>query len=159
MPLTHHSTSNLCKCFYSIVKNDKLCRLKISIGCGMFGSGCYGLRFRFGNPRLIVIANEVKPPSLRMNAVSEAISKGIPTHSIRDCFALSEKGLAITLIASGYALATTHSNEGEAVPASPPSASLTQITSNPSLFEKERGDTKIVLFNYSPSLTLLERGK
>jgi hypothetical protein len=24
------------------------------------GSGCYGLRYRFGNPRLIVIANEVK---------------------------------------------------------------------------------------------------
>jgi hypothetical protein len=69
----------------------------------VFGSGCYGLRYRFGNPRLIVIANEVKHPSLRMNAVSEAISKRIPTHSIRDCFALSEKGLAMTLIASGFA--------------------------------------------------------
>jgi len=66
-----------------------------------------------------------------MNAVSEAISKGIPTHSIRDCFALSEKGLAMTLIASGLPFAMMHSNEGEAVPASPPSASLTQLTPNP----------------------------
>jgi len=28
----------------------------------------------------------------------------------------------------------------------------------PLSFEKERGDTKVVLFNCSPSLTLLERG-
>jgi len=43
------------------------------------GSGCYGLRFRFGNPRLSPVPNAFKHPSLRMNAVSEAISKGIPT--------------------------------------------------------------------------------
>jgi len=63
------------------------------------------------NPRLIVIASEVKHPSLRALCPrhcerSEAISIGIATHPIRDCFALSKKGLAMML-----------STEGEAVPA------------------------------------------
>jgi len=59
---------------------------------------------------------------------SEAISKGIPTIQYEiasgfahrndvDCFALPKKGLAMTL-----------STEGEAVPALPPSASLTHST-------------------------------
>jgi len=73
---------------------------KIPFGCDWLGSGCYGLRYGFGNPRLIIIANEVRHSSLRTNAVSEAISKGIPTIQYEiasgfahrndvDCFALS----------------------------------------------------------------------
>ena len=54
------------------------------------------------NPRLILNANG-----------SQAISKGILTPPQE--------------IASGFALAITKTNEGEAVPASPPSASLTQF--------------------------------
>jgi len=79
-----------------------------------------------------------------MNAVSEAISKGIPTIQYEialgfahrngvDCLALPKKGFAMTL-----------STEGEAVlrlaSLAAPSASHTQLTPNPSLFEKERGD-------------------
>jgi len=76
-----------------------------------------------------------------MNAVSEAISKGIPTHSIRDCFALSEKGLAMTLIASGFvhrndALNRRRSSAGGSLRSPPPSASLTQLTPIPSLLKK-----------------------
>jgi len=153
-------------CFLSIqisFQNDKKCRLKISFGCGSLGSGCCGLRYRFGNPRLIVIPNEVKQSSLRMNAVSEAISKGIPTHSMRDCFALSEKGLAMTCVvlrATSFAMLMT--NEGEAVPAvrlahrRPPHPS--RNSPPPPLFEKERGDADNSFYYCSPSLTLLERG-
>jgi len=70
-----------------------------------------------------------------MNAVSEAISKGIPTHSIRDCFALSEKGLAMTLIASGFAhrndaLKRRRGSAGGSLRSPPPFASLTQSTND-----------------------------
>ena len=54
--------------FISLFKNDKKCRLNISYGCGVFGSGCSGLRFRFGNPfaslRAVPAASEAsrRPP-------------------------------------------------------------------------------------------------
>jgi hypothetical protein len=101
----------------------------------VFGSGCYGLRYRFGNPRLILIPNAFKHPSLRTNAVSEAISKRISTIQYEiasgfahrndvDCFALFKKGIAMMI-----------SNEGEAVlrlaSLAAPSASLTQSTPIP----------------------------
>jgi hypothetical protein len=57
-----HTTavSNIADIHNQFFKTTKNVVKKNSIGCGVFGSGCYGLRYRFGNPRLIVIANEVK---------------------------------------------------------------------------------------------------
>jgi len=92
-----------------------------------------------------------------MNAVSEAISKRIPTIQYEiasgfahrndvDCFALLKKGLAMTM-----------TNEGEAVPASPPSVSLTQLTPFPSLLKK-RGAMQIIFLLLFPLSNLLERG-
>jgi hypothetical protein len=76
---------------------------KNSIGCGVFGSGCYGLRYRFGNPRLIIIANVVKQSQKELTLPNKRLLRASP-------------------------FAMTLSNEGEAVPASPPSASLTHST-------------------------------
>jgi hypothetical protein len=84
------------------------------------------------NPRLIVIANKVKHPSLRMNAVSEAISKGIPTIQYEiasgfahrndvDCFALLKKR------ARNDVLNRRQGSAGGERSEPPPSASLTQI--------------------------------
>ena len=70
-----------------------------SYDCGGLGSGCYGLRYRFGNPRLNVIANKVKHPSLQMNAVSEAISKEFLLSNTRLLRALP---IAMALIASPF---------------------------------------------------------
>jgi hypothetical protein len=93
VPLTHHSISNLCKRFYSIIfKTTKNVVLKISIGCGVFGSGCYGLRLRFGNPRLIIIANDVKQSQKELTLPNKRLLRASP-------------------------FAMMLSNEGEAVPA------------------------------------------
>ncbi len=122
------------------------------------------------NPRLVVIANEAKHPSLRTNAVSEAISKGIDTTQQEiasgfahrndvDCFALSEKGLAMTcVVLRASPIAMTKTNEGEAVPASPPSASLTQLTPFPSLLKK-RGVIRIIFFLLFPLSNSVREGE
>jgi hypothetical protein len=55
-------------------------------GYGVFGSGCYGLRYRFGNPRLIVIANEVKQSQKELPLSNTRLLRALP--------------IAMTLIAS-----------------------------------------------------------
>jgi len=113
-----------------------------SYDCGGLGSGCYGLRYRFGNPRLNVIANKVKHPSLQMNAVSEAISK--------------ELSHAHTRLLRASPIAMTLSTEGGAVPAAhfvrrrPPHPSRNSPPSP--LFFKREGRSEnffILLFPFS----------
>jgi hypothetical protein len=85
------------------------------------------------NPRLNVITNKVKHPSLRMNAVSKAISKGIPTIQYKiasgfahrndvDCFALLKKR------ARNNVLNRRRGSAGGSLRSPPPSASLTHST-------------------------------
>jgi len=94
-----------------LFQNDKKCRLKISIGCVVFGSGCFGLRYRFGNPRL------------RHCERSEAISKGIATipHQIAS-------GLVpLKRRAHNNILKRRRGSAGGSLRSPPPSASLTRI--------------------------------
>jgi hypothetical protein len=98
----------------------------MTIDCGGIGSGCYGLRYRFGNPHLNVIANEVKQSQKELTLPNKRLLRASP-------------------------IAMTTTNEGEAVPASPPFASLTQLTSFPSLLKK-RGAIRKHLFTIVPPL-------
>ena len=50
MPLAYHSIFNLCEYPKSIISKRQKMSFKLPFGCGWLGSGCFGLRFRFGNP-------------------------------------------------------------------------------------------------------------
>jgi hypothetical protein len=50
VPLASHSIFNLCEYPKSIISKRQKMSFKFPFGCGWLGSGCYGLRYRFGNP-------------------------------------------------------------------------------------------------------------
>ncbi len=67
----------------------------MTIGCGSLGSGCYGLRYRFGNPRLIVIANVVKQSQWDYHSLNERLPRASPF-----AMTLPNEGEAVLRLAS-----------------------------------------------------------
>jgi hypothetical protein len=134
-----------------IFHNDKKCRLKISYGCGGLGSGCYGLRYRFGNPCGFIVPHYYYFPLLN----SIIIVFIFFTTATRQCrrFASLTAALRIPHAFHQLSLVAIHVKPLRGL------AEFAFSYSPPSpLFEKERGDAKVVLFSYSPSLIHLERG-
>jgi len=131
VPLAHHSILNLCGYPKLVVSKRQKMSFKISYGCSGLGSGCFGLRYRFGNPRLIVIANEVKQSQ-------------------------KEFPLSHTRLLRALPIAMTLSTEGEAVPAArfarrrPPHPSRNSPPSP--LFLKKRGAIRKSFYSIVPPL-------
>jgi hypothetical protein len=128
VPLAYHSIFNLCEYPKSIISKRQKMSFKLPFGCGWLGSGCFGLRFRFGNPCGFIVLRYYYLSSF--NTISIVIISFTPT--TRQCRRFASLTAALRIPHATHPL--------------------------PLSFEKERGDMYYSTYHCSPSLIHLERG-